>query len=263
MDVTRRRLLEITGSTLAGIGVAGCLSTDSDADPISTPDPTATETPEPTATETPDECPAECPVDTMDGYAPPDELTLERVEELVVAYEEAYALEHLLKPPHKKDAAHPQVESVTRHEHEFVVELTVMVTNWQRREILFAEPVTSSPIDGVPQAKDLDSNVLRDAANQAAEAGERVGVTDFTTAAGDETLDPVPADLREAFDSLPGTNGDRYVTVEGDPIRMWFRTEEFHNDNRHAALYYITPRVIRRGADVDAKPESGELLECE
>jgi len=262
-EMDRRSLL----ASLAGVGTGLCLSgcvggnsapaaegTDDRSTPTATPPETSTPGTRPT-----DGAPDGCPVTTLPGFEPPDEPTVDAVEEFAAGYEEAYRVAQY-SPSHPRDTAAARVESSTPVGHGVAV--TLDVAGWNDVTMVVLEGEPHPPEGDPPGVSTLPAGLLRETARRAAEEGERVHGRSWE---GGSVRDAVPDGVHEEYRSLPGDgDGDgRYVVVGGTTVRLVIHANELHKATIDGRVrYYVDSRVVRRQSDPAADPRSGELLEC-
>ena len=208
-----------------------------------------------------DDLPDDCPTSTLADYDPPDELSCEAVATFAVEYHEAYVLTEMFSPAHERDSVGGSVTSIDRREHGYVVTVGWGGADYRDTAELEAEPTTDPPDSDLPSVETLDSKLLREFAVEAAEQSERVE----PTVVPHSDLDPV----RQEFESLPGTEDGRFISVDGTPVTLRLRIHTTHGDYLSMSTrYYVDSHVVRqsdehRGSDEDTDPREFPLLECQ
>lgn len=261
----QRRTVLVSLAALSGAGVAGCIGDGPGGgvnDDGSVED--TGETDGGTTSQNGSDIPDRCPVNTIEGYSPPEEVTAERAEEFVVEYDEEYFRYEIASPPHEKDSTglweDPEVEDVGDG---YIVSLpAVDVSDYGTIVWLVSEPVTGdNDVEDAVAIDEVESEMLATAARTAAETGEQVTAEKFT--GGGIEAEAVPPEITTAFDSLPGDEDGRYVSVDGDPVRLWFvEDDSFHRHYGYSARYYVDSNVLWRTDDLEMDPREGTLVEC-
>lgn len=207
-----------------------------------------------------DELPDNCPTSTLADYNPPAELSCEAVATFVVEYHEAYVLNKMFSPTHGDDSVSGSVTSINSHEYGYVVTVGWSGADYTDVPEIEAEPTTDPPDFDLPSVETLNSKLLREFAIEAAEQNERVE----SSGAPHSDLDPV----RQEFESLPGTEDGRFISVDGTPVTLQFDIRETVGDYLSMSTrYYVDSHVVRqsdehRASDEDTDPRQFPLLEC-
>ena len=207
-----------------------------------------------------DDLPDDCPKSTLADYGPPDELSCETVATFVIKYHEAYVLNEMFSPTHEEDSVGGSVTSINNHEYGYVVTVGWGGADYRDIAEIEAEPTTDPPDFDLPSVKTLDSKLLRELAREAAEQNERV----VSNGAPRSDLGLV----RQEFESLPGTEDGRFISVDGTPVTLQLDIRQTHGDYLSMSTrYYVDSHVVRqsdehRASDEDTDPRQFHLLEC-
>ncbi|TKX84189.1 nuclear transport factor 2 family protein [Halorubrum sp. SS5] len=208
-----------------------------------------------------DDLPDDCPTSTLADYSPPDELSREAVGTFVIEYHEAYVLDEMFSPTHEDDSVSGSVTSIDSHEYGYVVTVGWGGADYRDVPEIEAKPTTDPPDFDIPSVETLDSKLLREFAREAAERNERVE----SNGAPHSDLEPV----RHEFESLPGTEDGRFISVDGTPVTIQFDIRRTHGDYLSMSTrYYVDSHVVRqsdehRASDEDTDPRQSPLLECQ
>lgn len=210
-----------------------------------------------------DDLPDDCPTSTLADYDPPDELSTYAVGTFVGEYHETYVLNEMFSP-HERDSIGQEIASITRHKYGYVVIVEWGGADYKEITGFEAERAPYPPYSDLPSVETLDSEILQEFAIEAAEQNEKVE----SSVGSDWNLDQI----RQELESLPGDedgrNIDRYVSVDGTPVRLLLWSERYHGDYPNMSThYYVDSHVVRQSdrhsnSDVDTDPEKFSLLEC-
>lgn len=239
--------------------------------PTDTGTESSTETESPTETEplrepgtrTAEDLPPGCPVDTLDEFAPPDEITEDAVVEFVREYEVAYILDEFTAPSNNDLYAERRAVDRRYHGYAVGVYLSGGVNELYGKVRAEAIPSDRQP----PSATNLENDALRELVEEATETQGEV-THEWRDGSIEYRGVVVPKPLKQDFEYLPEDDGNHYVAVDGTTVRLQLEEgPQGHYDFWHYTRYYIDSRVVRRVDNwSESKPETpareGELLEC-
>jgi len=199
--------------------------------------------------------PAECPVDTLDGYEPPNDLSRDAVTSFVQEYEIA-SLNRSIASRERVDRVQGPVAQIHNSS---IVDGGYLVYTAGYAATYSIEPelafeYTREPVEGAVSFNHTRYDRLHDLLD-AVYRGER---SHLSNSSGEYDFQHI----RDTIEALAGEVDGAAFELTHATVLVSTDESVGHADYWTRAAYYVTSDVVYRTDNLSVDPRNGELLEC-